>query len=694
MGCCNTCSKAINYIYNFFLFALGGVVAGIAIWYLQSDWRDLMQVWWVWIAMFIGFIMIIFALLACLATKKQNRCMLLVFWLVTFALLCLFVIVACGASSFYATSTNLRHMTPGQLNYLGGSNKHAYDHIREGYGNVFRDDNCDVTCTPGDVFVKCDQVTCDHDDIQDRMQKWITSGTTVNDDDFVMQGSRAYNQCMRESLNADGINGNSAAAAGFCASNVEVVQTVSYYALGALIGLWVVAFFTLPPAIFTCVLICGKKNHKHSHDKAQPATATSVQVPPSGVKVVETVIDDSVERFTKPLSQHLLMQRPRQRVLNENIAEAAHLSFSVAPEQPPFAKVEANVTIPYSVDLKGAVTKVEDLDTGTDGLQIKASLPADGPWSPLDAAGSVRLTTSGGLSASGFISRPIGLKDEGTAAVFGTLGQGKTAEDNNIGLRVDYTNASYGVCLGSSHHSAAPLAIAGSSTATSTTSESCGVSGSSVASSSSTITEDVASPLFSGWLWGRTQFGLSAGIQAAVSMNGEPFGYRCVGAFSSASSGDSNYIPSGGDYQLVGEYNSATKSVTAAYHQLIVMQRKCYNILEDKHIAAVANYVDLAVEATRHGDTDKSEVAVGASWQPNRTWLLKARLSTIAGVGVTVAAKSWTQMSGVIAATVGMRSTGPYLGLRCHFQNWGSEAFGKADGDSSPIGNKWAPLDE
>ncbi|KAF4753717.1 hypothetical protein FOZ62_010145 [Perkinsus olseni] len=427
-----------------------------------------------------------------------------------------------------------------------------------------------------------------------------------------------------------------------------------------------------------------------STESEAPKDPSFVLVPPR----FQTVIDDSVERFTKPLSQHLLMQRPRQRVLNENIAEAAHLSFSVAPEQPPFAKVEANVTIPYSVDLKGAVTKVEDLDTGTDGLQMKASLPADGPWSPLDAAGSVRLTTSGGLSASGFISRPIGLKDEGTAAVFGTLGQGTTAEDNNIGLRVDYTNASYGVCLGSSHHNASPLASAGSSTATSTTSESCGVSGSSVASSSSTITEDVASPLFSGWLWGRTQFGLSAGIQAAVSMNGKPFGYRCVGAFSSASSGDSNYIPSGGDYQLVGEYNSATKSVTAAYHQLIVMQRKCYNILEDKHIAAVANYVDLAVEATRHGDTGKSEVAVGASWQPNRTWLLKARLSTVAGVGVTVAAKSWTQMSGVIAATVGMRSTGPYLGLRCHFQNWGSEAFGKADGDSSPIGNKWAPLDE
>lgn len=236
--------------------------------------------------MFVGFIMIIFALLACCATKKQNRCLLLIYWLVTAGLLVLFVIVACGASSFYATTTNLKHLGPGQLNYLGGSEKHAYDHIRDGYGSVFRDDNCAVSCTPGNVFVTCDQVTCDHNDIEDRMQKWITSGTTVNDDDFVMQSSKAYNQCMRESINADGINGDSAAASGFCASNVEVIQTVSYYALGALIGLWIVAVCTLPAVLFTCFLICGKKNRKHPQEP-RPVEATSVQVPPSGVKVVQ-----------------------------------------------------------------------------------------------------------------------------------------------------------------------------------------------------------------------------------------------------------------------------------------------------------------------------------------------------------------------------------------------------------------------
>ncbi|KAF4670725.1 hypothetical protein FOL47_001874 [Perkinsus chesapeaki] len=412
-----------------------------------------------------------------------------------------------------------------------------------------------------------------------------------------------------------------------------------------------------------------------------------VLVPPR----FRTVIDDTVERYTKPLSQHFLLQRARRRVLNECVAEATHLSFSVAPEQPPFAKVEANVTIPYCVDLKGAMSKVDGLDTGRDGLQIKVSLPKDGPWSPLDAAGRVRLTTAGGLSASGFASRPVGINNEGTSAVFGTIGQGTGIDDNNLGVRVDYNNSSYGICLASgsnlpsSHHS----------TSTASNSESCGVSGSSVASSSSTISEDTRrAPLFSGWLWGRTNFGLSGGIQAWVSMTGKSSGYRCVGAFSSAME-NANYISKGGDYQLVAEYNSATESVMAAYHQLIVIKRKCYNILEDKHVAAVANYVDLAVEANRHGDTGTSEVAIGASWQPNKNWLLKARLSTVSGVGLTVAAKSWTQMSGMIAATIGMRggTTAPYLGLRCHFQNWGGNAFGKADGDSSPIGNKWAPID-
>ncbi|KAF4670726.1 hypothetical protein FOL47_001875 [Perkinsus chesapeaki] len=288
MGCCTNCSKGINYVYNIFLFALGGVVAGISIWYLQSDWRDLMQQWWIWIAVVVGFIMMIFAVISCFATKNQNRCMLVIFWLVSAGLLCLYIVVACGASSFYGISNDLKHMAPAQLNYLGGDNKRAYDHIREGYGGVFRDDNCNVTCTPDNAFVTCGEVTCDNSDVENRMAKWVIGGTTLNDDDFVRQTSSAYNQCLQESVNADGINGDVAAANGWCASNVEVISTVSDYALGALIGLWVVAFFALPPVVFTCVLICGKKNKKHQEQAyPQTATVTSVQVPPNGVKVVQ-----------------------------------------------------------------------------------------------------------------------------------------------------------------------------------------------------------------------------------------------------------------------------------------------------------------------------------------------------------------------------------------------------------------------
>lgn len=170
-----------------------------------------------------------------------------------------------------------------------------------------------------------------------------------------------------------------------------------------------------------------------------------------------------------------------------------------------------------------------------------------------------------------------------------------------LGFRVDYKDASYGVCLESSHHTTTNCGGL-PSTAPSTTSESCGVSGSSVASSSSTVAEETTCPSFSGWVWGRTQFGelqlligctddsdrslwrgpnwnrcprriSGVGRRTYIRFTRAFHSYRCVGAFSSAS-GDSNYIPNGGDYQLVGEYNSATKSVTAAYHQLIVMQRK------------------------------------------------------------------------------------------------------------------------
>ena len=145
---------------------------------------------------------------------------------------------------------------------------------------------------------------------------------------------------------------------------------------------------------------------------------------------------------------------------------------------------------------------------------------------------------------------------------------------------------------------------------------------------------------------------------------------------------------------LLGKKFDATPTVTLGFHQKIVSARRILNPLENPQATQIANYIDCAFEAT-HKPSGLTELAAGASWQWNKNWLMKVRLSTCAGISSTIACKSWWNPTLTAAFTGGARWDGLYAGLMLKLQNTGDSVFRGVNLNDSPdsiYGNKWQEL--
>ncbi|EER14500.1 conserved hypothetical protein [Perkinsus marinus ATCC 50983] len=157
--------------YNAFVFAAGGVVAGIAIWYLQAKFRRLMQVW--------------------------------------------------------------------------------------------NDEGCDLTCDIGNTTVSCSTVQCSTSKIAQQMNQWIAEG---NYQTRGVPEAVTFQKCLDETILTDGINRNKSAAQGWCSGNASVVDDVSHYALGAMIGLWVALLISMVPMVYDLYLLWVlRKRRAHAY---------------------------------------------------------------------------------------------------------------------------------------------------------------------------------------------------------------------------------------------------------------------------------------------------------------------------------------------------------------------------------------------------------------------------------------------
>ncbi|KAF4667803.1 hypothetical protein FOZ61_007695 [Perkinsus olseni] len=240
-------------LYNALVFAAGGVVAGIAIWYLQAKFRRLMQVWYVWIALFMGFAMMILSVVEFFELNRRHSVLLMFTWMCWAGVCFALVIIACGSSVYYATTTNLTHKSAYEIDYIHNADWSVYDHIRWGFGEVWNDQGCDVSCDVGNTTVSCSSVKCANSDkVEKQMNAWMVEG---NYQTTGVSAAATFTDCMDETILTTGMRRSQAAAEGWCASNASVVDEVSHYALGATIGLWVALLIAVVPMVYDLYLL-------------------------------------------------------------------------------------------------------------------------------------------------------------------------------------------------------------------------------------------------------------------------------------------------------------------------------------------------------------------------------------------------------------------------------------------------------
>ncbi|KAF4670728.1 hypothetical protein FOL47_001877 [Perkinsus chesapeaki] len=251
-SCCKCLSKSINIIFCFLLFVVGGFVAGMGIWYLVSDYSDFIPEWWVWIAVITGILLALLSFVGCFGSLKQNKCVLSFLWIAAVVLFVLFAISAIASSMFFSGTNSLKGMSAEELNAVSGYEEDVYKQIRDGYIAVFTGDDCDVKCDASNGEVKCGSITCDTEDIEDRLDGWIgPHWWTTN--------VPAFTVCVADSVEDDK---DKTASEAWCASNTYAIKWFWDYALGTMIVLWCVVALTLLMAVGNCVLIWSDKPKK------------------------------------------------------------------------------------------------------------------------------------------------------------------------------------------------------------------------------------------------------------------------------------------------------------------------------------------------------------------------------------------------------------------------------------------------
>ncbi|XP_062180899.1 uncharacterized protein LOC133885237 [Phragmites australis] len=96
--------------------------------------------------------------------------------------------------------------------------------------------------------------------------------------------------------------------------------------------------------------------------------------------------------------------------------------------------------------------------------------------------------------------------------------------------------------------------------------------------------------------------------------------------------------------------------LTASFYQHLVVQRRVKNPFEDDQVVGITNYIDFGLELAARVDKDKptengnSLFQLAASWQANKNFLLKGKLSPSKS-SVAVAFKSWWKPSFTFSVT-------------------------------------------
>ncbi|KAF4701455.1 hypothetical protein FOZ62_030684, partial [Perkinsus olseni] len=88
--------------------------------------------------------------------------------------------------------------------------------------------------------------------VEKQMNAWMVEG---NYQTTGVSAAATFTDCMDETILTTGMRRSPAAAEGWCSSNASVVDEVSHYALGAMIGLWVALLIAVVPMVYDLYLL-------------------------------------------------------------------------------------------------------------------------------------------------------------------------------------------------------------------------------------------------------------------------------------------------------------------------------------------------------------------------------------------------------------------------------------------------------
>ncbi|KAF4670714.1 hypothetical protein FOL47_001863 [Perkinsus chesapeaki] len=250
---------------------MGAGILAVSIYLLASDFQGFVDQWWVWIALAGGIVLIIGGVLGCIGTKLGEKWVLWIYSILPGIMLAIILAGAIASSIYLAYTNDLNDKNPAELNLLDNDSNvfEVYEHIRQGYGNFWRDNSCNVVCSVTSLAtLECGEVSCNDDTAEDWMNDWIKDGAP-------RVSGPSFETCRILSLGANGIGLSVPAATGWCASNTAVIDDVNDWALGVMIALWVVAGVLILLLIVNCVLIKQDNKQKSRGVVIAPTTANT-----------------------------------------------------------------------------------------------------------------------------------------------------------------------------------------------------------------------------------------------------------------------------------------------------------------------------------------------------------------------------------------------------------------------------------
>ncbi|RYY34244.1 hypothetical protein EON62_03470 [archaeon] len=181
------------------------------------------------------------------------------------------------------------------------------------------------------------------------------------------------------------------------------------------------------------------------------------------------------------------------------------------------------------------------------------------------------------------------------------------------------------------------------------------------------------------WMVGNVGGEVTAGVQVATSIAALQANSNALQKALAVDAAIS--VQQAPSYELSLAYDSARREVVAAYIHNLTLRRRVYNVLEDRNVKGIFNYLDFGFELRRPlvGPASDASLALGAAWQINRNLLLKARLGTRDASG-TIALRAWTQPALTLCATttVSRTSAAPALGFYIAMEHGGALEYQKA----------------